>query len=68
MGAVSPVIDNSVFVTDVTSGQSERWTDRTDDASAPLPLACVFSPDGRSVAVLRTLGATNQIFVASEPG
>jgi len=67
-GQIACIIDNSVFVTDVASGESERWTERTEDASAPLPLASVFSPDGRSVAYLRNLDGNNQIFVARSAG
>ena len=59
---IAYVMDNSVFVTDVASGKSERWTERSDDARAPLPLACVFSPDGRSVVYLRPVAGKNQIF------
>jgi hypothetical protein len=66
-GQITCVMDNSVFVTDVATGKSERWSQRTDDANAPLPLACVFSPDGKSVAHLRNCGGKNQIFVARGP-
>jgi hypothetical protein len=52
----------------VASGKSERWTERTDDASALLPLACVFSPNGKLVAYLQNLRGNNQILVAPEPG
>ncbi|MBC8103255.1 MAG: DUF3748 domain-containing protein [Cytophagales bacterium] len=63
--------DNSVFVVEVASGQSHRLTPRTDLARAPLPLACVFSPDNTKIAYLRrvpdSLSPTsdwrNQIFV-----
>ncbi len=61
---IAHVMDNSVFVTDIESGKSERRTERSDDARAPLPLACVFSPDGRSVAYLRNIERQNQICVA----
>jgi Tol biopolymer transport system component len=67
-GRIACVMDNSVFVTDVASGKSERWTERTDDASALLPLACVFSPNGKLVAYLQNLRGNNQILVAPEPG
>jgi hypothetical protein len=61
---IACVIDNSIFVTDIDSGKSTRITERSDDATAPLPLACVFSPDGKRIAYLRTIGEQNQLFVA----
>jgi hypothetical protein len=64
---IAHVMDNSVFVTDAETGRSERLTARSSDAEAPLPLACVFSPDGRSIAILRPVAAGgavhNQVFV-----
>jgi len=61
-------MDNSVCVTDVASGRTERLTPRVPDAIAPRPEACVFSPDGRRIAYVRRVangGAEyNQIFVA----
>ena len=64
---VAHVMDNSVCVTDIASGQTRRLTARTDDVSAPRPEACVFSPDGKRVAYLRRLPeggqSANQIFV-----
>jgi hypothetical protein len=60
-------MDNSVFVTEMETGRGERLTSRSPDASAPLPLACVFSPDGRSIAYLRPVeavgGVHSQVFV-----
>jgi Tol biopolymer transport system component len=65
------VMDNSVYVTEVATGRGTRLTPRTPDAAAPLPLACVISPDGRHVAYLRNVprdGATfSQVFVVSLP-
>jgi Tol biopolymer transport system component len=62
--------DNSIFAVDVNTGKSRRLTPRSRDADAPLPLACVFSSDGRSIAYQRRVdekdGARyNQIFVCS---
>lgn len=65
--------DNSIFVVDTESGQSLRLTTRSPNTDAPLPLACVFSPDGKRIAYLRNLlnsksnreggtGRSNQIF------
>src|SRR6185295_18169716 len=47
------VMDNSVCVTDGSTGKTIRLTERSDDANAPRPEACVFSPDGESIAFVR---------------
>lgn len=47
------VLDNSIGVTDATTGRGFRLTPRVDDALAPHRSACVFSPDGRQIAFLR---------------
>lgn len=64
---VAHVMDHSVCLTEAASGQTRRLTARSDDASAPRPEACVFSPDGGSVAFVRRLPSpqqpANQIFV-----
>ncbi len=63
------VLDNSVCVTEITSGKTHRLTPRSDDASAPRSEACVFSPDGKLLAYMRRVTesgqASNQIFVVS---
>ena len=68
---IAHTMDNSVFATDAMTGHSYRLTRRSADSTAPLPLACVFSPDGRSIAYLRKVeqaGEVNsQIFVVSMP-
>ncbi len=46
-------MDNSVCVTETSTGKTVRLTARSDDARAPRPEACVFSPDGRKIAFLR---------------
>ncbi len=51
--SVAYVMDNSIFVTDVATGESCRLTERTGDASAPTSHACVFSPDGSRIAYMR---------------
>lgn len=51
---IAYVADSSVFVVDMTSGASTRLTDRTI-APPPRPEACVFSPDGRRIAFLRSV-------------
>jgi hypothetical protein len=64
-------MDNSVCLTDVATGRTRRLTERTAEAQAPLPLACVVSPDGRKVAYQRPVAAGgrvfNQIFVTELP-
>ena len=61
------VMDNSVCVTDARTGQTSRLTHRTEDARAPRPEACVFSPDGTRIAYVRQSAQGgewhNQIFV-----
>jgi Tol biopolymer transport system component len=75
---VAYVADSSVVVVDVASGVSTRLTDRT--IAAPLrPEACVFSPDGRRIAFMRSVAGRstqpgdaaakvhNQVFVVDMP-
>ena len=59
--SIAYIADNSVFTVDVWTGASKRRTERTPDA--PLPLACVFSPDGTKIAYLRRIAGMNQIFL-----
>ena len=65
---IAYVADASVMTVDVDSGVSRRLTHPTPGTTAPRPEACVYSPDGRHVAFLRTLpspaGDVNHIFVA----
>jgi WD40 repeat protein len=62
-------MDNSVCITVAETGATQRLTPRTDDSTAPRPEACVFSPDGRHLAYVRTVPSpeipANQIFVAT---
>lgn len=68
---IAHVMDNSVYVTDVATGESTRLTMRTVDAAAPKSEACVFSPDGKRIAYMRHLPGDgegfNQIFVCTCP-
>jgi hypothetical protein len=68
---IAHLMDNSVCMTDVVSGQTERLTPRSSDATAPRPEACVFSPDGTRVAYVRSVPAGetvyNQVFVCDIP-
>jgi len=69
---IACVMDNSVCVTDAESGRTTRLTRRTDDASAPRPEACVFSPDGKKIAFVRRLPSpespANQICIVTLKG
>jgi dipeptidyl aminopeptidase/acylaminoacyl peptidase len=66
---IAYVADNSIFTTDLESGATTRQTRKTDDATAPRPETCVFSPDGTRIAYVRHVPANgttfNQIFVAA---
>jgi len=66
---IAHVMDNSVCVTEAAFGQTHRLTPRSDDATAPRPEACVFSPDGKRLAYVRRVAESgqsgNQIFVVS---
>jgi len=64
------VADGSVMAADAASGTTLRLIPRAEGAAAPLPFACVVSPDGRSVAYLRAVApaggrAFTQVFVCS---
>ena len=67
--SVAFVADGRVCVTDVETGEPRWLTERSPDAEAPRPEACVFSPDGSRVAFVRRLpdavGESNQVCVAS---
>lgn len=59
---IAMVMDNSVTLCHVHDGSLQRITPKT--ATAPLPEAVVFSPDGRQVAYTRNVDSFSQIFVA----
>lgn len=66
--SIAYAADNSIFVVQVQSGETRRLTEQFKDDDAPLPLACVFSPDGKRIAYLRRVAENdgtrwNQIFV-----
>jgi len=54
------VANNGICVAEAASGQTQRLTSRTDEASALRPEACVFSPDGKSIAFMRRLPSPRQ--------
>jgi WD40 repeat protein len=64
---IAHVMDNSVCLTEGDTGKTIRLTTRSDDATAPRPEACVFSPNGEQIAFVRSVPesgrAFNQIFV-----
>ena len=64
---IAHVMDGSVCVTELKSGTTTRLTDRTDAGSSPRPEACVFSPDGKRIAFVRSMPAGkarfNQLWV-----
>lgn len=69
---IAHVMDGSVFITEVSTARSVRLTPRLALDHGPLALACVFSPDGRRIAYLRSVesdgGASHmQIFVVDVP-
>lgn len=58
--SIAHVMDGSLFVTDAITGKSRRCSPKPEPA--PLPQACVFSPDGSKVAYARPIDGQNQIF------
>jgi len=55
------VADGSVQWVDAESGKLKRLTRKADGV---LPLACVFSPNGKEVAALQHLGGRNRLILA----
>lgn len=65
---ITHAMDGSVFVTEVASGHSYRLTEKGPDSSMPQPYACVFSPDGKSIAYARRQpSGCDQLFVTDVP-
>jgi hypothetical protein len=64
--------DNSIWLTHVATGRSERVTPPRANQDGPRPEACVFSPDGSMIAYVKHVngecGRFNQIFVAHLEG
>lgn len=64
---VAYVADGSVMVVDIDTGRLDRVTPRLSPADGPTHHACVYSPDGSSIAFLQpsttTAGRFNQIHV-----
>jgi len=69
---IAHMMDGSVCVTNARTGATLRLTPPRESSAAPLPLACVFSPDGRHIAYQRVVPSATgavfaQIFVATLP-
>ncbi len=69
---VAHLMDQSVCLTDVRTGETRRVTVPRREDSFLRPEACVFSPDGRRIACVRRTRVTggqeaNQIVVVSLP-
>ncbi|MBI1371034.1 MAG: DUF3748 domain-containing protein [Planctomycetes bacterium] len=70
---IAHVMDQSVCITDATTGATRRVTPRWDDPLGPRPEACVFSPDGGRIAYVRRVPDAmsgvlrNQIFTVTCP-
>ncbi|MDP3071911.1 MAG: DUF3748 domain-containing protein [Opitutaceae bacterium] len=64
---IAHLMDGSVCVTAMVDGRTHRLTPRRTGDEAPLPHACVFAPDGKSIAYTRNVaeGASSfaQVFV-----
>jgi Tol biopolymer transport system component len=59
---IAHAMDNSLCLTDTTSGTTARLTPRSADDLAPRPEACVFSPDGQKIAYVRRLPSGAESF------
>jgi len=58
---VACIVDGSVCSIDTAAGTVTRLTPKSDEP--PRPEACVFSPDGTQIAIVRTIAGCNQICV-----
>ncbi|MBT3376449.1 MAG: hypothetical protein HN742_41755 [Lentisphaerae bacterium] len=56
------VMDNSVFTTDVETGESVRLTERSASWPAPTDYSCCYSPDGAWISFSRPVKNDGQIF------
>lgn len=65
--AIAFAADQSIHLADVETGRCQRLTAPSAVPDSPLPFACVFSPDGKSIVYLRPISfrheAYNQIFI-----
>jgi hypothetical protein len=62
------IADGSAFAVEAATGRAQRLTPKQTGDSAPRPEACVFSPNGKQIAYVRSIATSverfNQIFVA----
>jgi len=67
--SIAHTMDGRVCVTEMESGKTQMLTETTRHPL--LPLACVFSPDGRQIAFMRQVadevGSFSQIFTVDVP-
>jgi WD40 repeat protein len=59
---IAHVMDTSICVTNVASGETIRLTPRVADEKAPRPEACVFAPDGGAIALVRPAPSGARVF------
>lgn len=57
------IAQTCVMLASTDGRQTRRLTEPVESDLAPRPEACVLSPDGSSVAYVRTIGGVNQVFV-----
>jgi hypothetical protein len=64
-------LDSSICVTAASTGRSYRLTPPCSAVAVPMPLACVFAPDGMRIAYTRSVSSGNesfaQVFVVDMP-
>ncbi len=60
--AIAHLMEGSVCVTEIATGETRRLTERRVGVEAPLPYACVFSPDGAQIAFTRQVAAGGAAF------
>ena len=69
---IAHVMNGRVCLSDAATGRTEPLTAPAPPDRAPLPLACVFSPDGRKIAYQRPVETGgrpfNQVFVVRLEG
>ncbi|AHF93669.1 biopolymer transporter Tol [Opitutaceae bacterium TAV5] len=66
---IAHVMDGSVFLTEAATGDAWRLTAKTTDSDAPMPGACVISPDGSKIAFGRRPRGTSrpQVYFVTVP-
>jgi hypothetical protein len=59
---IAHAMDGSVCRTDAGTGETQRLTSRSENATVPRPEACVFSPDGKKIVFVRRVKAGREAF------